>query len=706
MASPFARLFDRPRLGTGAGLKGLTWLFCLLLIVVAWAAILQRIRFERDQAVDEAVAQNINRVMAFEQYVRRTLEVAAIATRYVAERFERGDAGAEFVGTPDRPAIMQGNLARTGTFLGIAIVNANGDIIARSRPGGGRLNVAGDQAFQVHVARDSGRLFVGRPVRLPMVGRDVILLTRRLNNPDGSFAGVVALSIAPEQFIAFYRDAHMGPQDVLSLIGLDGVTRARRTGDAASWGEDVRGTLVMRMQMQNPNGTYLGPSVLDGTVRFFSHRRLADYQLFATYGVPEEQVLASAGRRARLMLVAVSLITLAILAFATMLTLLINRGERRATEMALANRRLQDAQRIGEIGDWRYGLEDDPLYWSPQIYKLYERDPALGPLPTAEFRALLDDDGRSAIDAGMARAVASGDTQQVEFKVHLPSGAEVHHQVVVMPIHDDSGRTVGVHGTTQNVTGRKLIERLETRVAQLSRIDAMNAMAATLAHELNQPLAAAVNYLAGCRLHLDGAPNDMDGLREGLRGAENQIHFVGEIIRRVREMVGNQPRMLTSFSLAPVIDDALALIATAQDEPKPKVAKHFAPDARRVRADRVQVQQVMINLLRNALDATRGVERPDIEISSARGETSMIQVEITDNGPGFDQPPDERFSPFTAKGSGMGLGLSISRTIVELHGGRIWTEDRPGCGATVIFTLPAAGERPAHSPAKAESEPA
>ena len=697
MRPSLSRLADRSRHTTATIVKGLTWLFCLALIAIGWFAVVQQIRFERDQAVAEAIAQNENRTIAFEQYVRRTLEVAAIATRYVAERFQRGEAGAEFVGTPERPAVLRGNLARTGTFVGIAIVNANGDLVGTSRADARPVNVASSEAFRVHVERDSGQLFVSRPIPAAMFGRDVILLTRRLNTPDGAFGGVVSLIITPEQFTAFYRDAQVGSRHVISVIGLDGIVRARRVGQVTSSGEDFSNAPFLRRQRANPVGTYLGVGSADGVARYFSQRRLRDYPLFVVYGMPADEILAAPNRRAGVLVTAVALGTAAILAFAAVLTLLVNRNERRAREIAAENERLEQAQRIGEIGDWRYGPDEEAQYWSPQLYALYERDPALGPLPAEEFYAMVDEDTRASIERAVDRGFSSGEPQQVEYRVRLPSGAEAFHRLVAIPERDESGRIVTLHGTTQNITGQKLIEQLQTRVAQLSRIDAMNAMATTLAHELNQPLAAAANYLAGCRHHLETAPGADADLREGLRAAEQQVHFVGEIIRRVRAMVANQPRTLTSFSLAPVIDDALGLIAGAQDEPRPKVAKRLAPDARRLRADRVQVQQLLINLLRNALEATAGVERPEIVVASRRDESGMILVSVSDNGPGFSQPAAERFSPFAAKEGGMGLGLSISRTIVESHGGRIWTEDRPGGGATVLFTLPPARERAARS---------
>lgn len=704
MTRRFASLFSRSGRNTGALVKALIWLFCLLLIAGTWAFVVQQSRFERQQAIDEALAQNVNRVIAFEQYVRRTLEVAAIATRYVANRFERGEAGPEFLGTAERPAMMRGNFARPdGTFLGVAVADAAGDVVASSRRGAGRMNVADNEAFRVHVARDSGGLFVSRPFRAPSLGRDVILLTRRLNNPDGSFAGVVSLIIAPEQFTGFYREARIGPQDVMSLIGLDGITRARRTGPVTSSGEDLRGGLVMRQQARDPNGTYVGPSVLDGQIRYFSHRRLPDYPLFATYGVLESEVLALPRRRARVLLATAALLTVVTVGFALLLTVLVNRGQRGAAEIARTHAQLEEAQRIARMGDWRIDLKTNAIEWSPSMYALFERDPLQPPPSIAEYRTFLSPEGKRVTDEAAKRILAEGEKTEYEVLLHLPNGTEAWQHIVAIPLRGGDGKICGMRGTAQDVTARKRIERLEQRVTHLARIQAMNAMATTLAHELNQPLAAAANYLVGTRRRLDAAPGDRPGIEEGMAAAEQQIHFAGDIIRRVREMVANQPKTLSDFPLSAVIDDAVVLIAGAAGRPGPEIARRLDPGASHVYADRVQVQQVIINLLRNALQATAGVSDPRIVVAAQAAEKDMVMLSVSDNGPGFSQPRAERFSPFAGvSGAGMGLGLSISRTIVEGNGGRIWTEDREEGGARVCFTLPAARAGPGRTQREAK----
>jgi two-component system, LuxR family, sensor kinase FixL len=215
-------------------------------------------------------------------------------------------------------------------------------------------------------------------------------------------------------------------------------------------------------------------------------------------------------------------------------------------------------------------------------------------------------------------------------------------------------------------------------------------MAATLAHELNQPLTAASNFLVGSRRRLKAdlpsAPAEVEG---GMVAAEQQVHLAGNIIRRVREMLSNQAKTVTPVSVPRVVDDALVLASMASPDHPLQVSKQIAPDANRVMGDRIQIQQVLINLIRNAADAVAGLGNGKIVVSSRRDGAHVV-ISVCDNGPGFTQPDGERFSPFsTTKTSGLGLGLSISRTIIESHGGRIWTEDLEGGGARVAFSLPA-----------------
>ncbi len=668
----------------------LIWLFALFVIAVSWAAPLQRLREDRNEIVAAAVRENQNRATLLEQYVARTLEAADIATLHIAERYRSGDPALR--GTPERPATIRGPVAANHAFLGLSIANADGDIIASTMgPRVAGRNVRNHEAFRAHLGRDTGRLHVSRPAASRTYGQEIIWLTRRLNAGDGAFAGVVAINIEPQQLIGFHAAVSTRPRDVVSVIGLDGVTRARRTGDIFSSGEDLANGLVMRRQRADPDGTYLGPSALDGLVRYFSHRRLDDYPLFATYGVMEQDVLAPVTERRRYVIAGSILVTLVTLTFVFGLLSLLRRTEERATQLASANQRLSEAQRIGQIGDWAFSLADGKLSWSPQLYETYRRDPADGPPTMDQFKSWLDEESRAAIDEAIAAAVETGEAQSYALGVLLPDGSESHRLIAALPTRDADGRVVGLHGTDQDVTARRELDRLQVEVSHLSRLAAMNAMAATLAHELNQPLAAASNYIVGSRRLLAAGGPQAAQAAVGMLAAQEQVQFAGEIIRRVRAMVSNEPKSMSPAAMARVIDDAIALGIPARERETLDVVTGIAPDARFMLGDPVQIQQVLLNLIRNAVEAAAAADRPRVALSVSRYDDAHLLVTVEDNGEGLREIGAPLFTAFVSdKITGMGLGLSISRTIIESHGGRIWAESLPEGGARFSFTVPAA----------------
>jgi two-component system sensor kinase FixL len=320
---------------------------------------------------------------------------------------------------------------------------------------------------------------------------------------------------------------------------------------------------------------------------------------------------------------------------------------------------------------------------------MYGRDPALGPPTRAEFEAVLDEESRLIVGEAIALAVETGEPRSYELVARPPGGGESHRLVFAIPTRDSEGRVTRLHGTDQDISDRKKLDQLEAKVSHLSRIEAMNAMAATLAHELNQPLAAASNYLVGSRRMLTSGQCDRETAADGLLAAQQQVQFAGEIIRRVRAMVSNDPRDRTSVPIARIIDDAIMLGTLGTDEPVVDIRKRIRPNARYVVADRIQIQQVLLNLIRNAREAVAAVRNPTIVIRSSRADDAHVLVSVEDNGVGFEDTGPRLFTAFSSeKAEGLGLGLSISRTIIESHGGRIWIENLPTGGARVSFTLP------------------
>lgn len=236
------------------------------------------------------------------------------------------------------------------------------------------------------------------------------------------------------------------------------------------------------------------------------------------------------------------------------------------------------------------------------------------------------------------------------------------------------------------------LQELQTELVHISRLTAMGEMASALAHELNQPLSAMANYLKGSVRLLEAETVPRERLKDALAKAGDQALRAGDIIRRLRDFVARGEADRRVESLPKLIEEAGALALVGAKEHGIRVRFIFDPAVELVLADRVQIQQVVLNLIRNAIEAMDEVTTPrilDIRIDPAPDD--MARVSIADTGSGIsDAVAEQLFQPFvTTKRTGMGVGLSISRTIIEAHGGRIWVESPPEGGARFCFTLQA-----------------
>ncbi|MDB5698437.1 MAG: hypothetical protein JWN69_1241 [Alphaproteobacteria bacterium] len=266
---------------------------------------------------------------------------------------------------------------------------------------------------------------------------------------------------------------------------------------------------------------------------------------------------------------------------------------------------------------------------------------------------------------------------------------------IYQPVRDSQGQVQGIflqgNDVTEQIRAQEQVQLLQNNLIHLSRVSAMGTMASALAHELNQPLAAAAAFVAGAGKLLDRRDDQSKELvRTGLSRAEESIIRAGNVIRRMRAMIGRKEVTTQRSDVSDLIHEISALALLGAHETGISVEYDLEPGLA-IDVDRTQIQQVILNLVRNALEAI--AEAPvRIVAISARRTGSMVEVRISDTGAGI--APELRTTLFDAfvssKQGGMGVGLSISRTIIEAHDGKLGVDSRPGSGASFWFTLPAA----------------
>jgi two-component system sensor kinase FixL len=234
------------------------------------------------------------------------------------------------------------------------------------------------------------------------------------------------------------------------------------------------------------------------------------------------------------------------------------------------------------------------------------------------------------------------------------------------------------------------LQELQSELVHISRLTAMGEMASALAHELNQPLSAIANYLKGSRRLLEARSDDDAGvIRDALDKAAEQSLRAGQIIRRLRDFVARGESERRVESVRKLVEEASALALVGAKERGVHVRFFFDPSRDFVLADRVQIQQVILNLIRNAIEAMENSDRIEMTLSTAPADDGMLAIEVADTGSGVaPEIQAHLFQPFvTSKPTGMGVGLSICRTIVEGHGGQISVRPNPGGGSVFRFTL-------------------
>lgn len=300
----------------------------------------------------------------------------------------------------------------------------------------------------------------------------------------------------------------------------------------------------------------------------------------------------------------------------------------------------------------------------------------------------------------LTKRVFEGESGALEFQIISLKGQHRWLETHAVPFRNSKGEIMALLGITRDITGRKRAEeevrKHDTEVAHASRLTVMSEMASTLAHELNQPLSAISNYTRGCMRRIRSSSSNKADILAAMDLVCDQAERAGAIIRSIRAFVkkGDSTRMPSRINS--IVQDTVRFADPEARQHGVTLRLSLAEQLPPVLADAIQIEQVILNIVRNAIEAMDGMKlgKREIVIETAVSDGDAVHVYMEDSGPGMSSVEfEEVFGPFfTTKPSGMGMGLTISRSIIESHGGRLWATPNPGGGLTFRFKLPVMNE--------------
>jgi PAS domain S-box-containing protein len=379
--------------------------------------------------------------------------------------------------------------------------------------------------------------------------------------------------------------------------------------------------------------------------------------------------------------------------------------ELRASEEALRRSEayLAEAQRLSHTGTLAFNATA-AVYWSEESYRIWGLDPQQGLPDRDTVLQRIHPDDREKVNVETEEALRQERDFALEFRIVLPDGTVKHIESTGRPLFSTDGELVEMVATHVDVTERKRaqeeherLRQLESDLAHLNRLSIMGELAASLAHEILHPIATARNNARAAMRFLDMRPPNMTEVREALACIVRDADRGKDIVDRIRAHIKKAPPRHGRFDLNEAIEEVIEMVRAAIDKNRVSVRTRLAADLIPVWGDRVQLQQVVMNLILNSVEAMSSVEEGarELSICTKQGATrDILVVAVQDSGPGIDpEHLDRVFAPFyTTKTMGIGMGLSICRSIVDAHGGRLWAEATRSRGALFQFTLPAGHE--------------
>jgi PAS domain S-box-containing protein len=359
---------------------------------------------------------------------------------------------------------------------------------------------------------------------------------------------------------------------------------------------------------------------------------------------------------------------------------------------------LTEGQHLARVGSFSWRVATDEITWSEHLYRIFEFDDRM-PLTVERVYSRVHPEDLPRLQEMVERSRRDGSDMEYEHRLLMPSHLVKYISMVAHATRDREGGLEYI-GAVQDVTQRRSSEealnQARSELAHVNRVTSLGVLTASIAHEVNQPLTGIITNAGTCLRMLAADPPNLEGARETARRTIRDGNRASEVITRLRALYGKKDLSSESVDLNEATREVLALSVSELQRNRVTVQQELADDQLLVTGDRVQLQQVILNLVRNASDAMSAVDdRPrQLLIRTERDEGDRVRLTVQDAGVGFDpQAVDRLFESFyTTKNDGMGIGLSVSRSIIESHHGRLWATLNNGPGAAFSFSVPRRSE--------------
>jgi diguanylate cyclase (GGDEF)-like protein/PAS domain S-box-containing protein len=447
------------RLTQYVGVNAAIAVFCLVFIGAAWTAVFLKTQSNRADTIANAVRQNSNLAIAFEEQTIRAVKGVDSTLRFVAHEYSR------LGGKTDLNRFIHDGLIDGELFLNLAVIDERGDMQVSSQAKPGPINVADREYFMVHIPQDSGKPFLSKPVLSRITGKWTLPITRRLNKSDGSFGGIVSAPVDPAYFTDFYQKADIGKNGIVNLVGLDGISRARRSGGNLSAGVDMSNTTLLKEQAKHKIGNIRGPGAVEKVTRYISYRTLVEYPLVVAVGTSEEEVLAGFVEERNRDYAAVLLFTIVIISFAVLLITALARQQRAAASLAQSEAQFRATFEQAAVGIGHTSIDRRFLRVNQKFCDMlgYTRDELVGIQPR---KITHPDDWQAYYDFQAKLVSGELNTFASEARLIRKDGSTIWVNRTVSLVRDSAGEPLYFIRVIEDISERKASQEQITYLAQ------------------------------------------------------------------------------------------------------------------------------------------------------------------------------------------------------------------------------------------------